>query len=226
MLHGSGFPLHDIKRAQARSGQPRQHQLGQKRTQPKATVYLPFRSDGLDRKVRRLIRRSKIPFRVVYTQGKSLKQTLVRSALLPKSRKCEVHQRFVEQQNQRKKSRGKPRDDCISCKVGVDERFCDREGAVYSLKCKLCSEEYVGETQRAIRTRIGEHHMQARNRTAETPWGDHMRKHHPGENINKEPIFSAKVLATVTNSSKRKTREAIEIRDRQPSINRSKGWRT
>ena len=103
LLHGNGFPLDDIKRVQVRSGQPRQHQLGQKRTQPKANVYLPFRSDGLDRKVRRLIRRSKIPFRVVYTQGKSLKQTLVRSALLPKSQKCEVHQRFVEQQNQRKK---------------------------------------------------------------------------------------------------------------------------
>ena len=53
--------------------------------------------------------------------------------------------------------------------------------------------------------------------------GEHMRKHQEIE-IAKEPIFTARVLAIEKNSAKRKVREAIEIRDRQPKINRTRGW--
>ena len=67
---------------------------------------------------------------------------------------------------------------------------------VYSLECKLCGEEYVGETRRTMRARLGEHHFQVRNKTEGTAWGDHMRRHHPTEKLDKEPVFfNAKILA-------------------------------
>ena len=59
-----------------------------------------------------------------------------------------------------------------------------------------------------------------------------MQRDHPGEHmgkhrdvvIAKESVFAAQVLAIEKNSAKRKVGEAIEIRGRQPKINRTKGW--
>ena len=53
---------------------------------------------------------------------------------------------------------------------------------------------------------------------------EHMRKH-PQVVISKEPVFTAQVLAKVRNAAKQKVREAIEIRDRQPTINCCRGWK-
>ena len=87
------------------------------------------------------------------------------------------------------------------------------------------AEEYVGETRRTVRARLGENHFQARNKTEGTAWGDHMRRHHPTENLDKEPVFfNAKILAVAPGESQRKLREAIEIREARPTINKSRGW--
>ena len=108
--------------------------------------------------------------------------------------------------------------------VRLEAKRMGQRGVVYQLLCKVCGEEYVGETARTPRARLGEHHFQARNKTRQTAWGDHMREKHPRVEVGKAPIFSAKVLATVKMDTKRKIREAVEIRERSPTINRSKGW--
>ena len=92
--------------------------------------------------------------------------------------------------------------------------FCDKEGAMYLLKCKICSEEYIGESQRAIRTRIGEHHNQARNRYTETAWGEHMNLH-PTVQVGKDTIFTASLVTIEEKPAKLKVREALEIQHRQ-----------
>ena len=85
-------------------------------------------------------------------------------------------------------------------------------------------EEYVGGTQRNIRTTLQEHHFDARNRRKETPWGEHMMQH-PEEHVSKTPVFTVRILASASDAIERKAREAIEIRDRSPSINRTRGWK-
>ena len=45
---------------------------------------------------------------------------------------------------------------------------------------------------------------------------------HPTESVGKKPVFNARVLAVEWNALRRKTREAIEIRDRQAAINKTK----
>ena len=221
LLRRNEFPESRIKKAEKASKEIVKR--GKNDNETYVTLRLPFCSDGLDKKVRDLVRKSELPLRVRYNQAQNLKDRLVRSALSPKVKVCKVHEKFVEQQQRERKKRGKPRDDCISCKAGLDGGTCDIEGAVYCLKCNVCGEEYVGETRRVIRARVGEHHMQARNRCRETAWGEHMRKHQEIE-IAKEPIFTARVLTIEKNNAKRKVREAIEIRDRQPKINRTRGW--
>ena len=79
-----------------------------------------------------------------------------------------VHDRFLEQEQREKKRQGKPCDDCISCQAGIEGSDFDKQGVIYLLTCRICSEEYVGESQRAIRTRLSEHHADARRRSNET----------------------------------------------------------
>ena len=83
----------------------------------------------------------------------------------------------------------------------------------------------VGESQRPIRTRLQEHHADARKRTKNTPWGDHMKHCHPDTPVDKTPFFRATILAIELRVTRRKIREAIEIRDRKPQINKTKGWK-
>ena len=42
--------------------------------------------------------------------------------------------------------------------------------------------------------------------------------------MGKKPVFKAKVLASTRSSITRKVREAVEIRNRKPGINKSKVW--
>ena len=98
----------------------------------------------------------------------------------------------------------------------------DRLGTVYLLTCKLCGQQYVGESHRKLRERVKEHHAQARNRMKGTPWGEHLQQH-PEVIVGKKPIFEAKGISTSKTEMARKFREAIEIRDRKRPINKSKG---
>ena len=46
-----------------------------------------------------------------------------------------------------------------------------------------------------------------------------MKRHPEG----KKPVFDVRILASTRSSTTRKLREAVEIRDRKPGINRCKG---
>ena len=162
----------------------------------------------------------------MYGQAPNLKQRLVRSALLPSG--CTIHDKFVEEQRQSKRRPGRPREDCITCRAGSKETHCDRQFAVYSLTCTICSKKYIGETQRSIRARVQEHFTDTRNRRKDTPWGEHVLSFHKDIDCAKEEtpgaIFTARILAFEENVIRRKAREAIEIRDRRPEVNRNGGW--
>ena len=219
LLKENGYPDEDIRKALKRS--KRMSPRGRKERTDAAILKLPFRSDALHKRILNLCKESRLPVEVVYEQGANLKRILTRS---PYSKpECAVHRKYVEQQGLNKRPRGKPRDDCITCQCGINSEKCDERGVVYLLKCEICGDEYVGESARTVRARVGEHHFQARNRRKETAWGEHMCNH-PDIKVNKTPIFSGSILATVKGETKRKVREAIEIRRRNPRINRSKGW--
>ena len=108
----------------------------------------------------------------------------------------------------------------------MPDQFCDSAGVVYAMECAMCSAEYVGETCRCVPQRFREHHFQARHKTQGTPWGTHMaEKHGQRRIVGTDVVFvRARVLARETRSARRKIREAIEIRDRKPSVNLYKGW--
>ena len=51
-----------------------------------------------------------------------------------------------------------------------------------------------------------------------------MRVEHPEVVLSKMPVFKVEILAVLKHEVTRKIREAIEIRERKPAINRTKGW--
>ena len=183
-----------------------------------AFLKLPYKSDRVHHSVSKAIRKHKLPVRVVYEHAGSLKRQLCHSAQIPPS--C------IKEPNIRKtKRRGRPLGPCLTCKSG-GVKICLKKNVIYRLQCKLCREKYIGETGRTLETRLEEHNGEARRRTVDKPWGDHMRAKHAGINLGVgDSIFSAvSVVARASDRASRKLREAVEIRNEGPEINTSAGW--
>ena len=225
LLQQNGFPSETIELAREKANKlPASRTNETDNSSDRVTLSLPFCSDHLDKEVRKIVKKSNLPVRIVYKQAPNLKQRLVRSALQPTG--CTVHDKFIEEKQWLKRRPGRPREDCISCRAGLNELHCDRKFAIYLLACTICSREYVGETQRPVRARIQEHYADTKNKKKDTPWGEHVLCYHGDMDLTKgkTPIFTARVLAFEENIIERKAREAIEIRDRKPGINRNGGW--
>ena len=52
-----------------------------------------------------------------------------------------------------------------------------------------------------------------------------MKHCHPDTPVDKTPVFRATILTIELRVTRRKICEAIEIRDRKPKINKTKGWK-
>ena len=87
-------------------------------------------------------------------------------------------------------------------------------GTVYHIHCDQCNKQYIGETSRVLETRIKEH--LSRDSSAV-----HEHCQLTGHSVDSS---KTKVLATESNTFKRRIREAIEIRLRKPSLNRDNGF--
>ena len=87
-------------------------------------------------------------------------------------------------------------------------------GTVYHIHCDHCNKQYIGETSRVLETRIMEH--LSRDSSAV-----HEHCQLTGHSVDSS---KTKVLATESNTFKRRIREAIEIRLRKRSLNRDNGF--
>ena len=91
----------------------------------------------------------------------------------------------------------------------------DKCGLVYGLKCS-CGQTYIGETARSFGVRVKEHQkLQGTNITAV---GEHLKE--TGHTIETE---NNKILARDSGFWSRKYREAIEITQARPGLNRDTG---
>ena len=86
-------------------------------------------------------------------------------------------------------------------------------GVIYQVKCQKCDKDYVGETARRLDTRMKEHVSRASSAIYE-------HCHTTGHTINPE---DTKVLSSEEHFWKRKVKEAIEIKQRRPRLNRDEG---
>ena len=86
-------------------------------------------------------------------------------------------------------------------------------GVVYHVKCEQCRNDYVGETGRSLETRMKEHVTRANSALYE---------HCENTGHTFDPK-NTKVLATEDIHLKRRVKEAIQIKQMRPTLNRDEG---
>jgi hypothetical protein len=91
-------------------------------------------------------------------------------------------------------------------------------GCVYQISCKECSDQYIGESGRPLKTRLKEHQKSVKDLTPTSAVAAHAQneQHH----IDWENI---KIMDKEQNLVARKIKEAIHIRNFKPMMNRDTG---
>ena len=214
LFRHNGYPMKLIQRTKHRvlywdnsdmkntKGQSGNTSNGNRKSNTDTTyISLPYIDDTLARRVDGAVRASGLKARVAWASGKTLAKHTIRSAL--ESPPCPA---------------GVKR--CNTCDAGLTGR-CHTKNVVYKITCKLCVEKpsvYIGESKRRIRDRFNEHIRDAKNKTKNTPFGDHMAQKHPTNNIthNSLKISIERVCKDVADL---KIAESIEIRNQRPCLN-------
>ena len=93
--------------------------------------------------------------------------------------------------------------------------------AIYSIKCKTCDDEYVGETLRALQVRAKEHRDAIRlGNTEKSAVAQHVHQQKEPHEIDWNTMS---VIDRAQAWRERKLREAFKIHQRQPKMNRDAG---
>ena len=108
---------------------------------------------------------------------------------------------------------------CNCCMSGLQGR-CHTKNAVYLIICNLCNNKasYIGESKRSVRLRFNEHLRDAKNKTKNTPFGEHFMNCHASDEI-KQNTLSISILQTCKDMAELKIAESIEIRNHKPTLN-------
>ena len=88
-----------------------------------------------------------------------------------------------------------------------------KTGVVYNIKCRDCDKEYIGETGRTLGKRVEEH-----RKLTSSAVHEHMST--TGHRIDWNKV---KVIDSEPVEHRRKTKEAIHIKQRRPTLNRDAG---
>ena len=119
-----------------------------------------------------IIKKSKIPIKVVEKSGTTIKQTLQKS-------------------NPFKEKHCKDKDNCFVCRTGGTN--CRKEGINYKITCDLCGAVYIGESGRNAYTRGLEHEREYRSKTTQSVLWRHESQCHSHEVT--PPSFTMRVTA-------------------------------
>ena len=88
----------------------------------------------------------------------------------------------------------------------LSNHLCLKKNCVYSMKCRRCQATYIGSTKRTLHQRVKEHH-----RTQSSSIFQHISKCHSQ--------FDVSIVTSDNKISRLRLKEAIAIRDMNPSIN-------
>ena len=203
MLEKNDYPTHTIKKSKKRATESNRTQQQQKKNAPRDGILrLPYISNEISRKVRKIVKKSGLNVRVAQRSGPTLRSILTRSAQEPPQ--CP--------------NKGQ----CLACQAGLEGR-CTTKNVIYRLDCAICAESYIGETKRPVRERLLEHRRAALNRNEQNPWGAHYGTTHKGSPVPTIP-FTARIIRRAQDHVDHKLGEAIEIAETTPQLNTDSGW--
>lgn len=169
-------------------------------------LQLPFINQQTTDEIKRKIKQSGLPFRLISTPGMSLKKLFVKSRPLDNPI-C-------------------PRKTCQTCSRSTKPGNCMTSNIIYSMKCQNCPltpngehPQYIGETNRSLHERFTEHLNNAKNPNAKSyehkTMAKHFRECHPTET----PKLDINILTKYSKTITRKVQEALLINRNNPELN-------
>ena len=197
----NGYPRKLIDRvtAKVRRSQTR-NRPRQKEKHVGPFLQLPFVNDEHSRQVERLVKTSRLPCRIAWSNRRTLRRELTSSDM--RGPTCAL-------------DRGR----CLACEAGLDSR-CGVGNVVYEVTCSLCKESYIGECIRPVRERFLEHRRASFKRDDQNPVGLHFKKYHTLDVLPEIPI-TCKIIQRCKDHVGRKLSETILIRERRPNLNKN-----
>ncbi|KAK6740014.1 hypothetical protein RB195_008467 [Necator americanus] len=189
----NGYPAGDGATRQARYPSRRPNVVD---GPEKIPFCLPYISDDMSRAVRGCLRKAGLrnDVRVVEIPPANLKAMLVRNR---------VYDRLCTTPS------------CVVCPYGR-EGDCMISGVVYRITCRLCGDDYIGETGRPLCIRVKEHLDGLAKSKTFTPLGAHRRICHP----NSEVEVEVRILSYESEITARRTLEAFWITAKSPKMNK------
>ena len=112
---------------------------------------------------------------------------------------------------------------CHTCSTGF-VGDCTQKNVVYEIRCELCRQDghdcvYIGETKRPLRLRFNEHVRDLKNRTPDTPMGEHFQASHSNISVDGKVPLTVKVMYRSKDHPDRKIAESLMIRNHRPRLN-------
>ena len=143
---------------------------------------------------------------VVFTSSSSLRDMLVRSS------SCTLVCPREKGRLSQKKQKGRPQE-CRACDAGMSHRECVLQGVVYSMRCTVSDDLYIGETGKPARERFAEHYRDAKRRYVRTAWVSHYIDHPESATTSPEfaPFHKVQILGRQSSLPSRRLLEATEI---------------
>ena len=205
LLSKNGYPNHILRRLlrEARAQRRPSADGHQRRAQFDGFLCLPYIDEELLCKIKSKVKRSGLDIRVAWQNKEKIKNKLVRSAMskpaCPGGRRCHT---------------------CSTGFVGD----CTQKNVVYEIRCELCRQDghdcvYIGETKRPLRLRFNEHVRDLKNRTPDTPMGEHFQASHSNISVDGKVPLTVKVMYRSKDHPDRKIAESLMIRNHRPRLN-------
>ena len=190
------------------------------KTENRVCLKLPYVSETVSCEIRKFFVRKSLPIDLVCTPGIKLRSVLCSSRPEDKpscSRDvCKIC-RGLQAEEMEKKKLGE--EEKKEEKKKNYKKDCTTIAPVYQVTCKLCDQNYVGETCRTAHERLSEHYSYASNPTAKSYQGEALALHYRIFHSGCVPKLWFKILANESNTLTRKVLEALYIHQLQPEIN-------
>ena len=116
---------------------------------------------------------------------------------------------------------------CNICPILVTKnKDCSVKNVVYRIDCVICAKSYIGETERTVHDRIGEHMRYAKFPNTPSNKDKALAMHYNTEHPNIVPNLVVHIMTIEPNTVRRKIFEAIMINNFKPSLNLKEELRT
>ena len=163
----------------------------------KTSLFINYISDNTNRKINKTIDKYGLNIKLVCKPAPQLSTIL--------KNKKETH---IEHKN-----------NCVICKVITNNKCCQTRYVVYQFSCKLCQDEYIGQTARPFHFRFKEHKRSIEHKNGVSALSEHIENSHTGNNLTIND-FNINFLEIFDNPVDCKISEAKYISLKHPRINR------